>query len=212
MARGGHLRRLAAAGGAVLVLCILLFLLHRPILAGIGGLLVVEDSLPASADLLFLLNGGVDSRPFRAAELFRAGRAPRIVIAQSERLPTQTMGLLPNSTDVSTAVLRRLGVPADAITVLSYGEGTTSTGDEARALRAFLTDVPARRVIVVTSEYHSRRTRWLLRRELDGLPVVLHVATARERFGPSDWWRSEAGLIAYFEEFVKLGRFLLTRN
>jgi uncharacterized SAM-binding protein YcdF (DUF218 family) len=189
-----------------------LFLLREPILTAVGGLLLVEDRSPPRADLIVLLNGGLETRPFRAAELYREGRAARIVIAQSERLPTQRMGLLPNSTDVSTGVLHQLGVPLDAITVLPFHGGTASTADEVRALRSFLRHAPANRLIVVTSDYHTRRTKWLLRRYVGDMPVDVHVEATPEAFGPSDWWRSEAGLIVYIEEFLKLGRSALSPN
>jgi hypothetical protein len=43
------------------------------------------------------------------------------------------------------------------------------------------------------------------RRALSGLGVeVLAVGAPHDAFGDRDWWRSEAGLVAYFEEYVKL--------
>jgi uncharacterized SAM-binding protein YcdF (DUF218 family) len=204
--------RLTRAAGALLASSLLLILLHRQVLAGIGGLLIVEDPAPARVDLIFLLNGGINTRPFRAAELYKQGLAPRIVIAQSERLPTELLRLTPNPTEVSIGVLDRLGVPASAIVVLPFGEGTTSTRDEARALRSYLEAPPARRLAVVTSDYHTRRTRAAVRREIRIPGVRVWMISAPEAYTAQDWWRGEVGFLAYLEEFLKIAHSTLYRG
>ncbi len=82
--------------------------------------------------------------------------------------------------------------------------GSTSTIDDARLLRAYVERHRIRRILVVTSAFHTRRTRWVLHRVLDGLDVtVLMVPAADPRFNERNWWRHEAGLLAYVEEYLK---------
>jgi uncharacterized SAM-binding protein YcdF (DUF218 family) len=66
---------------------------------------------------------------------------------------------------------------------------------------------------VVTSGYHTRRTRWWLRRELRGIPVQLSMQPVRDtRFDETDWWRSEEGLIAINNEYLTWIHNLLRRR
>jgi uncharacterized SAM-binding protein YcdF (DUF218 family) len=198
--------RALAVLGALFLFLALLFLLRAPLLRAVGGFLVVSD--PAErADLIYLLNG--DSRTTvrarHAARRFEEGVAPRIVVARTEDPPATELGVYPNETDVNVAILRELGVPDGAILVLRTADGVASTQDEADALRDFLTRHPAERVVVVTSDYHTRRSRWILRRRLDDLSVDLRMDPAPgPAFDARGWWRSESGAIVAFQEYLKM--------
>ena len=196
-------KRLGAVAAALLLIVLGAWLLRAPILRGVGHWLNVGQA-PARAELIYLFGGDIESRPARAATLYREGWAPRIVIARVETLPAEAMGLYPHQTDVAVRLLRHFGVPDSAITVLRTPGGVTSTRDEAVLLAAWLRRHPARRVLAVTSRYHTRRARWHLRRALGGTEVeVRMIAAADPRFGERDWWRSEDGLIAYVNEYLK---------
>jgi uncharacterized SAM-binding protein YcdF (DUF218 family) len=96
-------------------------------------------------------------------------------------------------------------VPDGAILVLRTAGGVASTQDEADALRDFLTRDPAERVVVVTSDYHTRRSRWILRRRLADLSVDLRMDPAPgPAFDARSWWRSEGGAIITFQEYLKM--------
>ena len=188
---------------------LLLYLARAPLLTCVAELLIVRDA-PAASGLLFLLNGAENVRPPHAARLWRRGVAPRVAIAREYSPESVRAGLYPNRTDVAVGMLRRHGVPDSAIVVLPFPGGVTSTQDEGRALRAYLERHPARRVTVVTSDYHTARARWTIRQELRGLGVEVRMAAAPEPgFGPRDWWRSEEGLILYLEEYLKWAHTLL---
>ena len=110
---GKHcLRNILTTGAVLLLLVILAFALRSQILTGFADYLIVSDKLQA-ADVIVLLNSEFNTRPFRTSELYRQGFAPIILIARSESTPTVDMGLLPNDTDISVAVMEKLGIPAD---------------------------------------------------------------------------------------------------
>lgn len=179
------------------------YVARSSILTALGEFLTVEEA-PTQADAIFVLAGEANVRPARAAELYHAGLAPRVLIPEPEKFPSHELAATPNVTDVATEVMRRLGVPDSVITVLEMPGGSTSTIDDARLLRAYAERHGVGRVLVVTSAFHTRRTRWVLRRVLDGLDVtVLMVAAADPRFNERNWWRHEAGLLAYVEEYLK---------
>ena len=197
-------RGLLIAGLVFLSLCLLAFALRTPILTGLGNYLIAEDELQP-AEIIFLLNGDFNARPFHAADLYARGLAPRIVIARVEPGPAELLGLVPNETDISVRILERQGVPPEAITILPVPGGVTSTYEEAEVLRDYVAGHEVERVILVTSAFHTRRAGWIVRRALEGLPVILEVAAAPSPdYAATNWWQGEAGLIAVNNEYVKL--------
>jgi uncharacterized SAM-binding protein YcdF (DUF218 family) len=180
------------------------YVFRTPILTGAARLLIVNDP-PAQADIIFLLNGDFNTRPFRAAELYKQGAAPLVVIARCEDYPAVRAGVIPNDTDVSLAILKKQGVPAAKIVVLPFPGGVTSTFDEARALAQYASEEGLQRVVIVTSEFHSRRSRWIFERELAGLGVSLSMsAVPNGSYSAGNWWQNEDGLIALNNEYIKL--------
>jgi uncharacterized SAM-binding protein YcdF (DUF218 family) len=197
-------RAILAAIAVLLLLSILAYALRAPILTGVAELLVVNDPLQP-ADIIFMLNGDYDTRPFHAAELYQQGFAPLIVIAKMEMLPAEKLGLVSNGTDISVGVMEKLGVPAKKIIVLPTAGGVTSTFDEAAALRQYIAANDVHCLILVTSAFHTRRAKWIFEREFAGLPVRLEVAAVpNTEFDASNWWQSEAGLITLNNEYIKL--------
>jgi uncharacterized SAM-binding protein YcdF (DUF218 family) len=132
-----------------------------------------------------------------------------ILIARSESTPTVDLGLLPNDTDISVAVMEKLGVPADKIIILPFSGGVTSTFDEASAVRQYVAAHQTRRIILVTSAFHTRRARWTFEKVLAGLPVTLEmVAVPYAGFDQTNWWKNETGLITLYNEYIKLFYYL----
>jgi uncharacterized SAM-binding protein YcdF (DUF218 family) len=203
------LRWLGAICVALLLLGLAAYAFHRPLLRGFARVLTVDDAV-APADFLYVLGGDVNTRPFHAAALFRRGFTPRVVVPRTQDRPASERGFYPNDADVAVRILKQERVPDSAITMLGMPGGVTSTQDEGRVLRDYLQTHPAQRVIVVTSAYHTRRARWTLRRELEGLPVDLRMAAAPDdRFDASNWWTREAGFLAYVSEMLKFVHTLL---
>jgi len=198
------LRSVLLASTFLVLLVVLAYAFRSQILTDIADLLVVNDPFQP-ADIIFVLNGDYNTRPFRASELYEQGLAPVIVIARSEMLPAEELGLAPNDTDVSIGVMKALGVPPEKIVVLPVEGGTTSTFDEAIALRQYIESHNVHSLILLTSAFHTRRAKWIFDRELSGLPVRLEVAAVPHYgFDESDWWQSEDGLITLNNEYIKL--------
>lgn len=204
-----RLRWVVGICGALLVLGVAGYVLREPILRGLARSLTVNDAA-GPADFLYLLGGDVNTRPFHAARLYHQGVAPLIVVPRPQDRPAVERRFYPNDADVAVRILQAQSVPDSAITMLRIPGGVTSTQDEGRLLRRYLRTHPARRVVVVTSAWHTRRARWTLRRELDGVRVDLRMAAAPDdRFDESNWWRREAGFLAYVTEMLKFVHTLL---
>jgi uncharacterized SAM-binding protein YcdF (DUF218 family) len=139
------------------------------VVLGAGRLLVDSDPVPERADAIVVLAGSISDRVLEAADLYREGVAPRVVVTR-ERLPRGDWALrargvrLPESAEQTLAALHALGVPPNATVLLP--RRTTSTDSESRTIARWAC-ARARSVVVVTSRYHSRRARMILRRSLD---------------------------------------------
>ena len=100
------------------------------------------DSGKVSADIIVVLGGGSHERPERAAELFKARAAPRILLSGE------------GDGEINRQLLLKAGVPASAIEVEGKSR-TTKENAEFSLVR--LRAEKIRSAILVTSWYHSRR-------------------------------------------------------
>jgi uncharacterized SAM-binding protein YcdF (DUF218 family) len=100
------------------------------------------DSGPVQADAIVVLGGGSAERPERAAELFKEHAAPRLIVS----------GL--GDCEINRHLLMEDGVPAKAIEMESQSR---TTRENAQFTVKLLREQKLRRVILITSWYHSRR-------------------------------------------------------
>jgi uncharacterized SAM-binding protein YcdF (DUF218 family) len=126
---------------------ILLGLAGLLLLLGLAALLfprqiLTVDSGPVKADALVVLGGGMAERPERAAELFKQGDAPKILVSGF------------GDCGWNQRQLEKLGVPGTAIIL---EPNSRSTRENAEFSIRLLQQMGAQRVIIVTSWYHSRR-------------------------------------------------------
>jgi len=200
-----RLKRLARAACAALLLlaaAAAIWLVFRG-----GRYLQYEDPLQ-KADAMFVLAGTRLERPLEAVDLYRAGYAPLIVLSPGnpeigeELLRTQGIRFPTESQLVRDAMVQ-LGVPAAAI--LPVDGYVDNTAQEANLLRAMVNARGWRRVIVVTSKYHTRRARFAFARALDHTGAVPIVRASR--YDPSDpahWWRYRQDVRMVTSEWQKL--------
>jgi len=189
----------------IVLICLLAYSLRTPLLTGLANYLISTDVPLEKADMIFVLNGDYDTRPFYSSDLYEQGLAPIVAIAQTESSPSELLGLVDNPTDIAVEVMKLRGVPAEKLLVLNNSGPVTSTFDEARTLRQYVETHNIRSVIMVTSAFHTRRSRWIFERELAGVQVKLEVAAAPYiNFDASNWWQYEEGLINLNNEYIKL--------
>jgi uncharacterized SAM-binding protein YcdF (DUF218 family) len=161
----------------------------------------VSDPLER-ADAIAVLGGGVDLRPFLAADLYKKGLAHKILVANVKLSPIEKLGIVPRHTDLNREVLLKLGVPQEAI--VGFGSDVSSTFDESRALAVWAKDTRAHTIIVPTELFPSRRQRWILNYELGpiGARAIIDAHKPLE-YDIDDWWQHEEGLIDFQNEVIK---------
>ena len=180
---------------ACLVFALAIYLLHAPILRFAAHAWIVDEPPQPSDAIILLSPDNVRSeRAARAAELYRGRWAPRIITSGSYVRPYA------NIADLMRRDLTERGVPAEAIApVLESG---SNTREEAYIIRKLLSEKKWTRVIVVTSNYHTRRARYIWRRVGEPDVEVMVVSAKDSDFDPDKWWRSRKGLKLAFNEFI----------
>jgi uncharacterized SAM-binding protein YcdF (DUF218 family) len=200
-----HHPRLRQFAWALVFVCTLLlacYVFRAPLLTGVARAWVVNDP-PAKADAIVVLGGKPELRPFEAAKLYQAGVAPRILYMDVKPNPASEQGLMPSEREITRRVLLSNQVPESAITAV--GNGVATTYDESCAVRAWLATNSAKSILIATDLSHTRRARWIFRKELQGTGVQVHVhAIEPEEYSTSNWWKHEEGLIAFETELLKL--------
>lgn len=181
-------------------------LAHRPLLRATGQVLVVDDPRER-ADAIVVVAGSTPSREETAAELFRSGWAPRVLVSR-QFVPGRVQRLIDMGVrrldfqGESVAALERYGVPRDAILILDQPVEITET--ELRAVAAAARDRGWRRLILVTSPFHGRRVQLIWRRESGGA-IEGRLATVPDDCTAADpWWRLRRCSESVLHEYLGL--------
>jgi uncharacterized SAM-binding protein YcdF (DUF218 family) len=160
-----------------------------------GRYLVVQDPLEHS-DAIVVLAGARVERWLEAVDLYRAGWAPRILLSggrmEASEMRLRAGGIrFPTEPELARDAMIQMKIPSEAIAIIP--DVLDNTAQEAAATHAILGARGWTRVIVVTSKYHTRRTRFAFARELRGTPVHLVVRwTRHDASTPERWWADRA--------------------
>ncbi len=190
--------------GAILLLGLLfagVWFERAPLLRDAADLWIVSDPV-TRADAVAVLGGGVDTRPFVAAELYKKGLVTRVLVSQVIEGRASNLGLIPGHTELNRMVLSKLGVPETAIE--NFGQANGSTEEEAAALRGWAEQHHVSRIIIPTEIFSARRVRWVFNREFGESPVRLKIAAFEPgNYTRAEWWKSKGGIIDFQNEFLK---------
>jgi uncharacterized SAM-binding protein YcdF (DUF218 family) len=177
------------------VFCMVLYFVRGPILRFVAESWMIED-VDGKADALIVLSDDnfYADRAQRAAELLREGKATLIVASGRRLRPNAGIAELMEH----DLIVR--GVPKDRIMRLPHD--ADSTREEAEAVARLAKERKWRSVIVVTSNYHTRRARYIFRRVFPQ-DIEVHVASARDGdFDPQHWWEKRKSIKELTREFA----------
>jgi len=181
------------------LLCLAIYLARHPLMRFAGESLVVEDLLEKSDAIIVLSDDNFYAdRATRAAELYRQNLAPTVVASGRRLRPYAGIS------ELTTHDLVERGVPKERI--LLFPQDADNTREEAEALKTLARQKGWKSVIIVTSNYHTRRARYIFRKVFPG-DIKVAVASARDAdFDPSNWYEHRRA-VQRFEHEV-LGLFL----
>ncbi len=191
--RGCLLLALAAAAAGLL--------LHAPLLRAAANLWIVSPER-TETDVIVLLGGQIATRPAKAAELYREGRAPIVLVMREAHHPI--LHQTEERSEEVASLLRNSGVPAEAI-AFSIGKVSDTRGEAAEFeawIRSRTTRPSPRRATVVTDAFHSRRALLVFKRQLPGLHIQMATVPHR-KYTAEEWWKSNFGIRDFLSEILK---------
>lgn len=161
-----------------------------------GRMLVVRDV--RQADAILVLNGETDRRPALAIALLQQGYAPRILLDFPEDAHVYHLTL----SQIAEEYVHTL--PSQVAGSVSVcGVTALSTMEEALQARRCLDAMGARSVLVVTSEYHTRRAFSVFHHVFPDRPIGVAGAVEPEEFGVR-WWQHRQWAKVTFGEWTRL--------
>lgn len=153
-----------------------------------------EPATPSDALIVLGDDNYAADRAFHAADLYRSGVARTVVV--SGRLLRQNVSLA----DVMGHDLESFGVPATSILKLS--SRAQNTKEEAAEVRRLAEVRGWKRILIVTSNYHARRAKFIYSRTLPA-GISFRVSGARDsEFDPTRWWETRQGQKLFFSELA----------
>jgi hypothetical protein len=184
------------------ILCAAAWIERGALLRGAADLWIVSDPI-TPADAVVVLGGGIDVRPFVAADLYTKGIVKKVLLSKVKEPRSVEIGAVTSDTEDERQVLLRMGVPESAIE--TFGNANKNTQEEAAALKNWTERNAASVLIIPTEIFPARRVSWMFRRAFVGTKVRIEVPS----FDPPrlytrvDWWKSEDGVISFQNEVLK---------
>lgn len=191
----------------ILSFFILLFLFRFTILRAAGNILIYEDDLKKT-ETMFILSGGAFDRGTEGAKLFKAGWTKHIVCTGGNQPPDFTvMDSKLLESDLTKIELMKNGVPDSSIELIHEG---TSTLEEADIILKYCQQHKLKSVIVLSSKFHTRRIKKYVKKKLErsGIECIVRGSPSQE-YDEAHWWKTEDGLLAVNNEWVKLFYYML---
>jgi uncharacterized SAM-binding protein YcdF (DUF218 family) len=173
----------------------LLVVIVVAVLARQAGRFLVVDQ-PETSDAIVVLAGESKVRPARAFELLHQGIAPHVFLDVETREIIYDQPLV--------AIAQKY--------VNDHGEGNRvsicpivsfSTNAEVDDVTRCLQSVGAHRVLIVTSDYHTRRASMIFRHHLPQYQVSVAGAPDPAQFGEA-WWTNREWAKVTFDEWLKM--------
>jgi len=179
------------------LLCLTIYLARHPLMRLAGGALVVEDNLEKSDAIIVLSDDNFYAdRATRAAELYRQNLAPTVVASGIRLRPYAGIS------ELMTHDLIERGVPKERI--VPFPHDADNTREEALALKTLVTQKGWKSVVIVTSNYHTRRARYTFRKVFPP-DIKIAMASARDAdFEPSNWYQHRRAVKRFEHEVLGL--------
>lgn len=159
-----------------------------------GRILVVDE--PERADVILVLAGETDRRPARALELLSQGFGGRVIID----VPAEARIYASSQVALAERYVQNLA-QHDQVSVCPI-EGL-STRDESRDAAKCIEKQHGSRVLIVTSDFHTRRALSIFRREIPSCSFSTAAAHDETQFG-THWWTHRQWAKTCFEEWLRL--------
>ena len=164
-------------------------------LAAKAGSFLIVDA-PRPSDVILVLAGETDRRPKRALQLLVQGYGRRVV------LDVPSNAKLYEFTQIQLAQRYIQDLPQGAAVSVCPIDGL-STRDESKDAEKCLARDGGRSVLIVTSDFHTRRALDIFQREVPGHEYSIAAARDAEQFG-ARWWTHRQWAKTLVGEWLRL--------
>lgn len=162
--------------------------------ADAGNILVVDA--PELSDAIVVLAGETDHRPARGLQLLDQGYGRRVVLDVPAGV--EIFGF--EEVQLATKYAQDRPEAASVRVCPIFG---LSTRDESRDAAKCLAEVEGTRILIVTSDFHTRRALSIFRHEVHGKTFSIAAAHDDRQFG-SRWWTHRQWAKTCADEWLKL--------
>ena len=175
-------------------LVLLAVVLHARIFGALGAYLV-QAGPPQKADAALVLAGdGWGYRVLTASQLARDGFVPKVLVSG----PDGVYGL--HECDLAIPFAVKHGYPESYFVHME--NSARSTVAEAQAVLPDIRRMGIQRLIVVTSNFHTRRAGAIFRKLAPDLTILV-VAAPDKNFTADGWWHDREGQKTFLMEWEK---------
>jgi uncharacterized SAM-binding protein YcdF (DUF218 family) len=182
---------------SIIIVAILICLIQA------GNFLVISES-PKKVDIIIVLSGDRGERLEEGARLFKEGYADEMLISG---------GVIYNKVTIASLMKQHaidLKIPVNKIII---EEKADSTYENASFCKEILLKNKYRSAIVVTSNYHMRRTKMIFNRVYKDTGISLtYCASLDKVYKPSKWWSNNKSIMMTISEYIKLIGYSLGKN
>ena len=167
--------------------------------ANLGNFLIVNDKL-YKADAIVVFSGDNGPRTEKGVELLKEGLGEYLILSGGIVYDDVTMAELMKNHSI------KLGVPKEKILI---DDKASTTHENAEFTKDIIEESNFKSIIVVTSEYHSRRSKLAMKKVLentlvDGEKIEVMVAHSTEEKFTTKWWTSGNSILILISEYLKL--------
>lgn len=202
-------KRSATRLGRTFLIVVLCLVVLWPLLAWLCADLLIVESEIVSADAIVVFSGSSTyiERSDWAAKLYREGRAPVIVLTDDKLSSgwNRTEERNPFFYELATKELQKRGVQAERIQVVT--EPALGTYYESLNICEYATAHKFKKLLIVTSAYHSRRAFWSMRRACERSQIEIGVSAPAPGWqtpSPWTWWMRRWGWRMVAGEYPKM--------
>ncbi len=173
----------------LLIVTILMFI-------GLGflGRVLILNETPKKVDVIVVYSGDSGERTIKGVELLKAGYADYIIFSGGAVYDDVRMA------DLMTDHAIKLGVDAEKI--IKEREAST-THENALFIKDILLEKQFKSAILVTSNYHSRRSQLTTKKVLKDIDIQLITVSSNDEFD-KNWWKDGRSVLICINEYAKI--------
>jgi len=171
---------------------------------GLGFYLSPQTTPLTKADTIIVVSGGqTTTRAEKGIELYRAGNAPTMIFSGA------ALDDGPSNASAMREQALQAGIPASNIGTDTDSQNTFQNAVNSKKL---LDQNNSRKIILVTSPYHQRRTHDTFAHVLGPDYQIQDVSSFDDRWSKSSWWATTFGRNNSLSELQKMLYIYMTGN